>query len=237
MSNSYTIKECYATIQGEGINTGVPMILLRFSGCNLRCDFVAGPRSPGGWRCDTDFIGGDRLALVGIDRVVSQTARQAGFEIPCWIMLTGGEPSLQVDWDFCQYFRSRGWKLAIETNGTKRLPFRFPVITQGEADQEQTDGVGGTSYVRLARYHLDWITVSPKIQSLVQQTVANEVKYVLAAGDSLPVPNVLAEHYLLSPAFDGLDFSQQAFDHCVELCKQNSLWRLSLQVHKLLKIS
>lgn len=236
MANTYVVKECYATIQGEGMNAGVPMVLLRFSGCNLSCDFIAGPRSPGGWKCDTDFAGGDRLTLKEVEQLVVTTAQQAGMKVPGWIMLTGGEPSLQVDQEFCAHFWHLAWKLAIETNGTKRLPFRFPTITRSEAADEETAGTGGTAHVRLWRYQLDWITVSPKIPELIQQTVAHEVKYVLSAGDPLPVPNVLAEHYLLSPAFNGLDLDQSAVDHCIKLCKENPPWRLSLQTHKLLKI-
>jgi 7-carboxy-7-deazaguanine synthase len=236
MANTYVIKECYATIQGEGLNTGVPMVLLRFSGCNLSCDFAPGPRSPGGWRCDTDFAGGDRLTLDEIEHLVATTAEQAGMKTPCWIMLTGGEPSLQLDRDFCYRFRQRGWKLAVETNGTRRLPFRMRTITRHELDQEQAAGVSGLPHVRLAMYELDWITASPKIPALIQQTVANEVKYVVAAGDPLPVPNVLAEHYLLSPAFDGQSICPKAVEHCIVLCRSNPPWRLSLQMHKLLKI-
>lgn len=176
------------------------------------------------------------MKLEEIENLVVATARESGMVVPCWIMLTGGEPSLQLDGEFCRYFRSKGWKLAIETNGTKRLPFRFPTIGQSEADQEEVAGTSGTAYVRLLRYDLDWITVSPKIPELIQQTVAHEVKYVLTAHSSLPVPNLLAEHYLLSPAFSDADLDQLAVDHCIRLCKENAPWRLSLQTHKLLKI-
>lgn len=124
-----------------------------------------------------------------------------------WLILTGGEPGLQVDRELIDYFHARGVKLAIETNGSVKLP----------------DG-------------LDWITVSPNVaEHAIKQTTAHEVKYVRGDGQPIPKTVVEAQHYLLSPAFDGTLTVQRHVEWCIKLCKENPRWRLSPQLHKLWK--
>ena len=120
-----------------------------------------------------------------------------------WIVFTGGEPALQLDENLIKKAKVRGYLIAIETNGTINLP----------------DGI-------------DWICVSPKTKNIKQLT-ANELKYVINAGSELPEPIIYADYNILSPAhFNGMILSG-AMDKCIELCKYNPNWRLSVQQHKM----
>tara|TARA_R110000868_G_scaffold302679_2_gene563229 strand:- start:4979 stop:5569 length:591 start_codon:yes stop_codon:yes gene_type:complete len=119
-----------------------------------------------------------------------------------WIVFTGGEPALQLDENLIKEAKDRGYSIAIETNGTVMLP-------------------GG----------IDWICVSPKNLNIKQLT-ANELKYVINADSKLPEPIIYADFNLLSPAhFNGM-ILPGAMDRCIELCKDNPQWRLSVQQHK-----
>lgn len=136
-----------------------------------------------------------------------------------WVVFTGGEPMLQLDEALTWAARTVGWHLAIETNGMFAIPFP-----------------------------MDWVCVSPK-NDQVAQLSANEVKYVMNAGDPLPDTRVKAEHYLLSPVsiYETCDHDgdceppaclgprwrtdPDALAHCIDLCKVNPPWRLSCQQH------
>jgi len=121
-----------------------------------------------------------------------------------WVVLTGGEPARQLDSELVAYLHGRGYQLAVETNGTLPLP-------------------GG----------IDWITVSPKVaEHSIRQRVANEVKYVRGYGQGIPRTVVKAEHYLLSPAFEGDALDSRTLKWCIDLVKGNPKWRLSVQQHK-----
>jgi organic radical activating enzyme len=125
-----------------------------------------------------------------------------------WVILTGGEPALQTDRELIDRLHEAGYKLAIETNGSFPLP----------------DGI-------------DWITVSPKVaEHAIRQRTAHEVKYVRGYGQAIPKTVVTAEHYLISPAFEGADADPRTLDWCIRLCKENPPWRLSVQQHKLWKV-
>lgn len=122
-----------------------------------------------------------------------------------WIVLTGGEPARQLDSELVAYLHSFGYKLAVETNGTLPVP---PDI--------------------------DWITVSPKVaEHSIRQRVAHEVKYIRAYGQGIPHTVVRADHYLLSPAFEGDFLDSRTLQWCIDLVKANPPWRLSVQQHKL----
>jgi organic radical activating enzyme len=177
------------------------MVFVRFAECNLRCTVASA-----GFDCDTEFESGREMSL---EEIMEQAERVSEGNGPQWMLLTGGEPGLQVDVAFVDAAHSAGYKLAIETNGTAKLP----------------DGI-------------DWICVSPKsAEHTLRQKTANEVKYVRCYGQEIPQPSVTAEHYLISPAFEpDWTVKQETLQWCIDLVRRNPGWRLSLQVHKVLGI-
>lgn len=196
---SYLVNEVFRTIQGEGVRAGTVNVFVRFTGCNLRCAVESGDRSPGGFDCDTEFASGRRLELSELVAWIQQEAGECR-----WVVLTGGEPGLQVNEALVTSLHEAGFKLAIETNGS------VAIVT----------GV-------------DWITVSPKVaEHAIRQRGAHEVKYVRAYGQAIPKTVVFAEHYLISPAFEGQHPSPRNIAWCQQLVLENPQWRLSLQQHK-----
>lgn len=202
MTKRYPIKECFLSLQGEGVRAGTVAVFLRFAGCNLNCK-----KETVGWDCDTDFSGGDALSLPEVVSLVTRTAgKSARVPAHSWIVLTGGEPALFMDADLSVALRI-SHRLAIETNGT--IPLNFAP---------------------------DWITVSPKPGAPVVVPGADEVKVVLRAGDAIPAVDVKAGVHLLSPAFEGAVLPEANLRHCIQLCLENPRWRLSVQLHKLVRI-
>jgi 7-carboxy-7-deazaguanine synthase len=123
----------------------------------------------------------------------------------CSVILTGGEPALQATHELVDLLHDMGYFVAMETNGSVNV-----------------DELG-----------LDWITVSPKVaEHAIRQRRAHEVKYVRGYGQGIPRTVVVADHYLLSPAFNGDQVDRRALAWCVDLVKQHPTWRLSTQQHK-----
>lgn len=205
MAKHYVINDIYRSLQGEGMRTGTANVFVRFTGCNLRCDQKPGPKSPGGFQCDTEFTSGRKLSMAEVLNWIQVVDSPD----PCgWIIFTGGEPGLQLDRDLIDGCMRAGYKLAIETNGSVELP----------------DG-------------LDWITVSPKVaEHCIRQRRASEVKYVRRYGQAIPNTVVVADHYLISPAFQGNDMDQRSLEWCQQLVKDHPQWKLSVQQHKLWQI-
>lgn len=197
---AYVVNEIFFSLQGEGRKAGTPMVFVRFSDCNLRCSIVNA-----GFDCDTEFMS-------GAEKTVAEILAQAASLNPKrgWLLVTGGEPALQLDDAFVAAAHEDGWKVAIETNGTIELPAG-----------------------------LDWICVSPKsAEHTIRQRIADEVKYVRRYGMAIPQPTITATHYLISPGFqnDGT-VSSADLEWCMNLVKEHSdRWALSIQYHKLLKI-
>jgi organic radical activating enzyme len=206
----YHVNEVFYSIQGEGVRAGTANVFVRFAYCNLECRVEPGPKSPGGFDCDTEFASGRAVTLGELDEWIAtelgtdiQTSDDTG-----WIILTGGEPGLQVDTELIDHLHDAGWKLAIETNGSV-------VIPEG----------------------LDWVTVSPKVaEHAIRQKTADEVKYVRGHGQAVPESVVVADHYLLSPAHDGWLLDDRVLQWCIKLVKENPPWRLSIQQHKTTKV-
>lgn len=198
MAATYKINEIYYSLQGEGVRAGIPHVFVRFSGCNEQCRIATH-----GFDCDTDFFHGEALDLAQIHAAICAANAECR-----WLLLTGGEPSLQLDQAFVDYFHERGYQCAIETNGANALP----------------SGI-------------DWITLSPKSdESNLGQQTAHEVKYVRAAGQALPETRIQAEHYLISPAFADNTLAEDNLQWCLDLVRNNPQWRLSLQQHKIWQI-
>jgi 7-carboxy-7-deazaguanine synthase len=197
-AKQYLINDIFYSLQGEGVRAGEPSFFLRFSKCNQIC-LVA----THGFDCDTEFASGRRRTA---DEII---ADMKALSTRCqWIVLTGGEPSLQVDDALIAALHDAGYKFAIETNGSRAL----------------ADG-------------LDWITVSPKVaEHAIRQKVATEVKYVRNYGQGIPKTVVQADYYLVSPAFSGDDLDGRVLEWCIELVRENPGWRLSCQQHKFWRV-
>jgi organic radical activating enzyme len=195
----YTVVEVFYSIQGEGLRTGTPNVFVRFAGCNLTCNWAEN-----GFDCDTNFSSGRRYTA---RELLTEMSRVGG---SCRnVVLTGGEPALQISDELIRLMKDEGWFIAIETNGTRPLP----------------DAI-------------DFVCVSPKTaEHTLQVKLADEVKYVLSDGQALPQPRVKAGAYLVSPAFqaDG-GLRRKDLEWCLATCKENPQWRLSLQIHKFLNI-
>ena len=213
---AYSIKELYLTLQGEGAHAGRVAVFVRFAGCNLwsgrdrdreRDAAGNGARCP--LFCDTDFVGGDRFTAKELAAKVQ--ALGAGPDV--FVVLTGGEPLLQVDAALLAEFEAIGAAAHVETNGTVR----------------PTDEV-------LAG--LRWITLSPKVapSRLVLQR-ANELKVVVPSYDPLSfgLTGLAAGGVLYVQPEDGPDAANN-LQACLAFVQANPKWRLSVQIHKIIGV-
>lgn len=192
----FRVNELFYSLQGEGFFTGTPAIFVRFSGCNLHCPF-----------CDTQHQQGRMMSQSEIcEAVAAYPARH--------VVITGGEPSLQLTGDLVDALHEVGKFVAIETNGTHQLPPQ-----------------------------LDWVTLSPKDSFVsggadVVLTRCDELKLVFAEdGLSNTYDNLVATHRFVQPCDTG-DASRNAhvLHNCIEWCLAHPQWRLSLQTHKLIGV-
>ncbi|HET7708937.1 MAG TPA: 7-carboxy-7-deazaguanine synthase [Sphingomicrobium sp.] len=204
---TYAIKECFLTLQGEGVQTGSRAVFLRFAGCNLwtgreqdrataQCNF-----------CDTDFVGTDGPGggkFADADALADHVAALWGpAEEHRLVVITGGEPMLQLDPDLVEALHGRGFRVAVESNGTLAA----------------TAGV-------------DWLTISPKAGTEVVQRRGDELKLVWPQPgiDPAEMESWDFRHFLIQP-MDCVD-RQAAIDAAIALAMQRPKWRLSLQAHK-----
>ncbi|CUW38208.1 7-carboxy-7-deazaguanine synthase homolog(Radical SAM,45-114) [Magnetospirillum sp. XM-1] len=200
---SYTVREIFHTLQGEGVQAGRPAVFLRFAGCNLWSGREEDRADATCRFCDTDFVGGEKFA----DAAALADAVLAAGGDTRYVVVTGGEPGLQLDTALVRALHARGFQIAIETNGTVDLP-------------------GG----------IDWVCVSPKAGTGLKTTRGDELKLVFPQAGAAPedFESLDFAHFLLQP-MDGPDReanTQAAIAHCLT----HPRWRLSLQTHKLLGI-
>jgi 7-carboxy-7-deazaguanine synthase (Cx14CxxC type) len=207
----YAVKEIFYTLQGEGANAGRPAVFCRFAGCNLWSGREADRANASCRFCDTDFVGTDGEGggkFITAGALAAAVAEAwAGGAVERFVVLTGGEPALQVDAALIDALHGQGFSIAIETNGTLALPAG-----------------------------LDWICVSPKAGTDLVVTRGHELKLVYPQLGAEPDRYVGLEfdHFFLQPMDGpGRDESTGA---CVQFCLRNPRWRLSLQTHKLLGI-
>jgi 7-carboxy-7-deazaguanine synthase len=206
---SYAAKELFLTLQGEGVNAGRRAVFVRFAGCNLWSGREQDRASAVCRFCDTDFVGTDGVgggkfadAEALVDAVVaawgSDPARR-------FVVLTGGEPMLQVDDALVDALHGAGFEIAIESNGT--LP---------------------------AHPGLDWVCISPKAGSVVVQRSGDELKLVWpqAGTDVAEIERWDFAHFLVQPMDDAAADANR--DAAVAFAMERPKWRLSLQTHKLL---
>ncbi len=222
----YAVKEIFYTLQGEGANAGRPAVFCRFAGCNLwsgreqdRADAVCR-------FCDTEFVGTDGPGggqFASADALAAAVAAQVyrGADAPLpnaeprvsrsearlLVVLTGGEPLLQVDAALTEALHAVGFEIAVETNGTLAAPAG-----------------------------IDWICVSPKAGADLVQRSGHELKlvYPQAEADPAAFENMEFRHFYLQP-MDGPNLranTQAALRYCLE----HPRWHLSLQLHKMLGI-
>lgn len=215
MADRYKVNEIFWSPQGEGIRAGEMSCFVRFTGCNLKCAVEAGPKSIGGFDCDTEFESGRWYNMQELLEALRQTIglQPSVDRVLPWIVFTGGEPGLQVDRELCDALHEAGYLLAIETNGSIAL-------------EDETGPLP-----------LDWITVSPKVaEHAIKQRRASEVKYVRAYGQALPKTVVEADYMLVSPAFNGLLTDPRTVQWCIKLVSEDPRWRLTSQQHKLWQV-
>lgn len=191
----FRVNEIFYSLQGEGHNTGRAAVFVRFAGCNLRCPF-----------CDTDFSDYREMTADEIIRDISSFPAR-------FVVLTGGEPSLQVTTQFIDQLHEAGFEVAIETNGTHPVP-----------------------------ENIDWVTVSPK-SPMKEELIGlqpDEIKVIFDGKtdpeDYLPSPQGgIRGGLFLQPCDVGDSLKNKAIvEACVEYIKLHPQWRLSLQTHKLI---
>jgi 7-carboxy-7-deazaguanine synthase len=206
----YAVKEIFYTLQGEGANAGRAAVFCRFAGCNLWSGREPDRADADCQFCDTDFVGTDGEGggkFATADALADACAAVAGEAGATFIVLTGGEPMLQVDAALITALHARGFTIAIETNGTLPVPRA-----------------------------IDWICVSPKAGADLKQRSGDELKlvYPQAGLDPQAVEDLAFTHRYLQP-MDGPD-AQANTDRAIAYCKAHPGWRLSVQTHKLLGI-
>lgn len=212
---TYAVKEIYLTVQGEGAQTGLPAVFLRFAGCNLWSGLERDRAKAVCRFCDTDFIGTN-----GPNGGKFETAEQLAEKIAAfwpgggqpWVVCTGGEPLLQLDVALIDALHRVGFKVAIETNGTLQAPD-----------------------------NIDWICVSPKANAPLVQKSGDELKLVYPQDENSPpdFEHLDFTHFMLQPRDDSFMGQKQVVDHrqaAFDYCLKNPQWRLSVQTHKWLGV-
>ena len=206
---SYAVKEMFLTLQGEGANAGARAVFVRFAGCNLWSGREADRARAVCRFCDTDFVGTDGLGggrFADADALVEAAAAQWGAGTDHrFVVLTGGEPMLQVDDPLVDALHAAGFRIAMESNGTIA-----------------------------AHPRLDWLCISPKAGSQVVQRRGDELKLVWpqAGIDPAALERWDFAHRLIQPLDDAAAAANQA--SAIDLVMRRPGWRLSLQTHKLL---
>lgn len=204
------VKEIYYTLQGEGHHTGRPAIFCRFSGCNLWSGREEDRHKAICQFCDTDFWGTD-----GENGGKYSSEELADFCLEMWpdksthpfIVFTGGEPLLQLNDEVLREFSSRNFVTAVETNGTIEAPSL-----------------------------IDWVCMSPKANTDIVLTSGQEIKIVMPQEgiDPKGFENYSFNHFYIQPMDN--EHQSENIQWCIDYCKQNPKWSLSLQTHKVMGI-
>jgi len=210
---SYSIKEIFYTLQGEGAQAGRPAVFCRFAGCNLWSGRETDRATAICQFCDTDFVGvngpgGGRFESA--DECASAVAEKWPASSPGgrpFVVCTGGEPLLQLDESLIHALHTRGFEVAVETNGTVIAPAG-----------------------------IDWICVSPKAGTKLLQQRGDELKLIFPQLEADPraFESLQFRHFFLQP-MDGPSKGANT-NLAVKYCMEHPQWRLSLQLHKLLGI-
>jgi 7-carboxy-7-deazaguanine synthase len=208
---SYQVKEIFYTLQGEGTHAGRPAVFCRFAGCNLWSGREQDRASAVCRFCDTDFVGTDGTLGGRFDNAAALAAQiaalwPAGFATQRFVVLTGGEPLLQVDTELIDALHAQGFEIAVETNGSIAAPAG-----------------------------IDWLCVSPKAGAPWVQRQGHELKLVwpqsgFSLADMQVMQSLAFSHHRLQPLDDVLQ--KRNTEICIDLCLQQPVWKLSMQTHK-----
>lgn len=210
---TYSVKELFLTLQGEGAQSGRRAVFCRFTGCNLWSGREADREKAICCFCDTDFVGTDGEGggrFEGAQRLANAIADAWGPEKESrFVVCTGGEPLLQLDQALIEALHAQGFEIAVETNGTIAAP----------------EGI-------------DWICVSPKADAPLKQTRGHELKLVYPQPEASAQPETFTKlefkHFFLQP-MDGPALTENT-KAATDYCLAHPEWRLSLQTHKLIGI-
>ena len=208
----YSVKEIFYTLQGEGANAGTPAVFCRFAGCNLWSGREADRADAACNFCDTDFVGtdgpgGGRFENAAALAAAVEAAWPARETRHRFVVCTGGEPLLQLDRPAIEALHARGFRVAIETNGTIAPP----------------EGI-------------DWVCVSPKANVPLAVDTGDELKLVYPQAEAPPerFETLAFDHFFLQP-MDG-PAREANTREAVDYCLAHPRWRLSIQSHKIIGI-
>ena len=213
---TYTVREIYYTLQGEGARSGRPAVFLRFAGCNLWSGRERDRAAAVCRFCDTEFVGtggpggGKFAGAMQLATAVRATWPRGDGSAQPYVVCTGGEPLLQLDRALIDALHEQGFEVAVETNGTIDVP-------------------GG----------VDWICVSPKGVAALRQRSGHELKLVYPQAEPDARPEVFTGldfvHFFIQPLDDAR--RDENLRAAVQYCLAHPRWRLSLQAHKLIGIA
>lgn len=210
---TYSVKEIFYTLQGEGAQAGRAAVFCRFAGCNLWSGREADRATATCRFCDTDFVGTDGAGGGKFDTAEALAAAVAakwsgGAGGKPMVVCTGGEPLLQLDETLVEALHAQGFDVAVETNGTQPAP-------RG----------------------LDWICVSPKADAPLVLTAGDELKLVFPQVLAMPerFTGLAFDHFILQP-MDGPDRARNT-QAAIAYCMQHPQWRLGIQTHKVVGIA
>lgn len=214
---TYSVKEAFYSLQGEGAHTGRPALFCRFTGCNLWSGREADRATSICRFCDTDFIGTDgqnggkfKTAHALTEHLLALWPANQDHR---YVIFTGGEPLLQLDTPLIDAMHDAGFVVGVETNGTLPAP-------QG----------------------VDWLCVSPKGASTVVIQHCDELKLVYPQTEAMPerFAHIAAKHYYLSPQNpphdQAISLQTETVKATIAYCLAHPKWRLTLQTHKLLGV-
>jgi 7-carboxy-7-deazaguanine synthase len=209
---TYAVKECFLTLQGEGVQAGSRAVFLRFAGCNLWSGREQDRASAQCTFCDTDFVGTDGEGggkFASAEELAGRVEQLSGSGAERrLVVITGGEPMLQLDSALVEALHAQGFRIAVESNGT--LP-----------------AVSG----------IDWLCVSPKAGTEVVQRSGDELKLVWPQDgiDPAELEGWRFDHFLVQP----MDCAEPeaAIQAAVNLAMERPKWRLTLQAHKVVGLA
>ena len=207
---TYSVKEIFYTVQGEGVHTGRASVFCRFTGCNLWSGKEKDRKIAKCTFCDTDFVGTDGIGggkFVNAEALAKSILSYWPSDTRPFIVLTGGEPMLQVDDYLIKELKKHDCEIAIETNGTIKVP-----------------------------REIDWICVSPKAGNNIIQTNGDELKLVYPQKNIQPSQYEMYafKNFSLQP-MDG-ELKVHNTNLTLEYCMKNPKWRVSIQTHKVIGI-